>query len=262
MNRPALAAIINLTPDSFSGDGVMGDAAMVAAIEAVAAGAGLLDIGAESTRPGATPVTPEEEWTRLEPFLTAFGQTSWLKKPLLGIDTRHASTAAKALALGADIINDEGGLQDPAMCRALAKSSCDIVVMHALSIPADKAKVWDASVDPVTEILGWKARLTEHVLACGVAPQRLIFDPGIGFGKTPAQSLALVMQAKTLVESGGRWFYGHSRKSFLTLFTDAAPAERDALTLAFSAVLAQAGVHYLRVHALAAHHALLDEICT
>lgn len=261
MNRPALIGIINLTPDSFSGDGRSGYAALSHAAEQVAAGADILDIGAESTRPGAAVISAEEEWERLGPFLDQVMEQEWRPQVRLSVDTRHAQTARRVLAMGVEIVNDVSGLSSHAMRELLGEYDCDCVVMHALSLPADPGIVWDAHIDPVKEILTWKEQMLQQARKAGIAEERLIFDPGIGFGKMPAHSLKLMIEAKQLVESGGRWLYGHSRKSFMTLFTDAPARERDAVTLAFSAQLAEARVPYLRVHNVAAHQQMFAKLC-
>lgn len=262
MKRPALMAIVNCTPDSFSGDGVGVAEAIARAAHAANDGASIIDIGAESTRPGATPLTADAEWARLEPLLVGMRNAPWRQQVRLSIDTRHAFTAAKALAHGVDIINDVSGLRDAAMMRGLAAANCDVVVMHALDIPADPANILPADCDVVETILAWKRTISARAEEAGIAPERLIFDAGIGFGKSAAQSLALIMGAGHLKQSGGRWLFGHSRKSFLTLFTDAPAPARDELTLAFSAMLTGAGVDYLRVHNVVRHRALLDALCT
>ena len=262
MKQPALVGIVNLTPDSFSGDGRSGSSALAHAQVQVLAGADILDIGAESTRPGATALSANEEWERLGPFLDSLIGHTWRQEVRLSIDTRHADTARWALGMGVDIINDVSGLGDHAMREVLSEHDCDCVVMHTLGLPANPAVVWGENVDAVAEILAWKELILQRAKSAGIMAERLIFDPGIGFGKTPAQSLALVLAARTLVDSGGRWLFGHSRKSFMTLFTQVAAPERDGLTLAFSAMLAQARVPYLRVHHVAAHRALFSQLCT
>lgn len=264
MKKPLLMAVLNLTPDSFSDGGafVQVDAALAQFEQLIADGADIIDIGAESTRPDATPLTHEQEWARLQPVLAKIIQHPSRQKIKISIDTRHAQTAANALAMGVDIINDVGGLRDAPMSAALATSACDIVVMHSLSIPANKAIFWPPETDAVEAILQWKREVIILAESAGIAPERLIFDPGIGFGKTAEQSLALVLQAGQIMRQGGRWLYGHSRKSFLTLFSAVPAAERDALTLAFSAQLAATGVGYLRIHDVVKHRAMLERICT
>ncbi len=258
MKKPKLMGVLNLTPDSFSDGGAFAhvDRAMAQFNQLLTDGADIIDIGAESTRPGATSLTHEQEWARLEPVLTQLPATA-----RISIDTYHPQTVVKALGLGVAMINDVGGLRDAEMRAVLSDSDCDIVVMHALTIPADKAVLWPKDTDVVAEIMTWKRKIADLAVTSGIDPQRLIFDPGIGFGKTAEQSLALLLHAAEIVGQSGRWLYGHSRKSFLTLFSDAPASERDALTLAFSVQLASAGADYLRVHAVREHRALLERIC-
>lgn len=262
MKRPALVGIVNVTPDSFSGDGVNTVEAIAQAKQMVVDGADILDIGAESTRPGATPLDDEAEWARLSPALHAMLAADWRAQTRLSIDTRHALTASRALDLGVDIINDVGGLSDNVMAELLGEHDGDIIVMHALGIPADKTHTLPADCDVVAELLTWKETITAHAISRGIAPERLIYDVGIGFGKTAKQSLALMLAAAQFQQSGGRWLYGHSRKSFMALFSDADAHGRDDLSLAFSAQLAGAGVDYLRVHNVARHAALFGQLCT
>lgn len=262
MKRPALMGIVNVTPDSFSGDGMFADAAVRHAERLVIGGADIIDIGAESTRPWAEKLSADEEWARLDPVLSAIVAQRWRMRARLSVDTRHAQTAARALEFGVEMINDVGGLSDLDMLAILSAHECDIVVMNALDVPADQNKTLPVQCDVVAEILRWKQIVTQRAAAHGIAPQRLIYDPGIGFGKTPQQSLVLILSAVRLRESGGRWLYGHSRKSFMKLLSEADSAARDDITLAFSAQLAHCGVDYLRVHAVARHAELLDSICT
>ncbi len=258
--RPTVMGILNVTPDSFSGDGQLGSAAVDAAERLVEAGADMLDIGAESTRPKGIALDSEAEWERLNPVLEVLAGRPWRGRVRLSIDTRHARTAARALALGVDCINDVTGLADAAMLDVLRGQGCDVVVMHALSVPVDPALTLPADCDVLQEILRWKTAVTGKAVAAGLDPARLVYDPGIGFGKTAGQSLALMHGAAVLVGTGGRWLFGHSRKSFLKLFTDAEAGQRDDLTLAFSAQLADAGVHIVRVHAVGRHVRLFEQL--
>ena len=261
MKRPTVMGILNVTPDSFSGDGQLGSAAVDAAERLVEAGADMLDIGAESTRPNGVALDSDAEWGRLNPVLTVLAGRPWRGRVRLSIDTRHAHTAARALALGVDCINDVTGLADTAMLDVLCRQSCDVVVMHALSVPVDPALTLPADCDVLQEIVHWKATVAATAVAADFDPARLIYDPGIGFGKTAGQSLALMHGAAVLVGTGGRWLFGHSRKSFLKLFTRAEAGQRDDLTLAFSAQLANAGVHIVRVHAVGRHVRLFEQLC-
>ena len=254
MHRPALVGILNITPDSFSGDGKLAGGALVHAAQLVAAGADILDLGAESTRPGAVPLSAATEWARLEPVLAEILAQAWRPRVRLSVDTRHAETASRALDLGVEIINDVSGLAAPMMAEILEEHACDVVVMHALDVPVNPAHTLPPEADAVAEILRWKQAITAQAAARNIAPHRLIYDPGLGFGKTAEQSLALVRRAVELKQSGGRWFFGHSRKSFLRLLGE----DRDVLTLQLSRALAAAGIDYLRVHDVAAHVAQFD----
>ncbi len=249
-----LMGILNITPDSFSDGGKFIDPAAAAQHFAalVGQGAQLIDIGAESTRPGATPLSANEEWARLEPVLAAVMPCHHR----ISIDTRHAETARQSLIAGAHIINDVTGLTDARMRAVLAAAACPIIVMHSLSVPVNPLDAWPADIDPIAEIMRWKAAVTALAAASGIAPARLIYDPGLGFGKSAAQSLALIARAAKLVESGGQWLFGHSRKSFLKMPGDT-PQQRDAATLEHSKHLVAAGVQFLRVHNVALHREAL-----
>jgi dihydropteroate synthase len=262
MIRPALVGIVNVTPDSFSDGGRLNDAAIAHAKTLMEEGADILDIGAESTRPGATLLSPDEEWVRLEPVLGAIAERAHRAEVRLSVDTRHAQTAARAIELGVQMINDQGGLEHSAMVEIIGEHECDVVVMHSLGLPANPKVTLPVDTLIIDVMLAWKKQMVARATAAGIAPERLIFDPGLGFGKTTVQSLELVLNAAELVDSGGRWLFGHSRKSFLTLFTNAEPAERDSLTLTFSAQLAAARVPYLRIHNVEAHRTMFEKLCT
>ncbi len=251
-----LMGIVNVTPDSFSdgGDAFSTENALAAIEQLIAGGADIIDIGAESTRPGATPLSPEEEWQRLDElflFLPKFAGQA-----LFSLDTRHAETAKKAVSYGVHIINDVSGFSDADMVKAVRDSSCKLVVMHSLSVPADKNIVLAEDVDVVAEVLAWAQERIKTLENAGVAKHRIIFDPGIGFGKTAPQSLVLVNGIERIAELGVPILVGHSRKSFLAGIS----ADRDEATLAVSQYLAQKKVDILRVHDVAAHKKMLGEI--
>lgn len=248
-----IVGIINVTPDSFSDGGEYRDAA--AALRAIDAqikeGAAVIDIGAESTRPGAIPVTPEEEWTRLAPVLEKLPQGV-----RYSMDTRHAETAKRALECGMHWINDVSGFADPAMVNAVRDTDCKLVVMHSLSVPANKNDVLPEGADPVECVLAWAQSRLASLEAGGIARWRLIFDPGIGFGKTAAQSLALLRGVTCFKMLGVPLLIGHSRKSFLA----ESALSRDEATLELSRELVRQGVDYLRVHDVAAHVRMVREL--
>lgn len=256
-HAPLWMGILNLTPDSFSDGGTLltaeQQAERLAAFDQ--AGVQILDLGAESTRPGALPLTPGEEWQRLEPALTLVRQRyrGQLFRPLVSIDTYRAMTAEKALAHGADIINDVSGLADPAMPSLLKANPCDYILMHSLSIPADRTKVLAAGCDPVAAVRDWALEKLALLDRHGIALSRVMFDPGIGFGKTPQQSLTLLQRCRELQDLPVRLLIGHSRKSFMQLWTAATAAQRDDASIGVSLELGQRGVEVLRVHRPEAH---------
>jgi len=253
VRAPLWMGIMNLTPDSFSDGGAL--AFPQALSDRLArwelAGVQAIDFGAESTRPGASTVSPEEEWARLEPALRLVRERyhGRIFRPLVSVDTRHAATAEKAIELGAEILNDVSGLADPAFVSVLKNSSCRYVLMHSLSVPADPKIVLPPDADPVKELLGWAEKKLEVLAAAGVSRDRVIFDPGLGFGKNAAQSLELVKRAGELEELPVPVLFGHSRKSFQRACFGERPAqERDGFSIGISQHLASVGVECLRVH--------------
>ncbi len=253
-HKTKLVAIINVTPDSFSDGGqyASADAAVAAIAQATHDGADVIDIGAESTRPGAVPVSLEEECRRLQPVLESLKR---FRGVLFSLDTRHGETVKRALPYGIDWINDVSGFASIDMVQAVAASDCKLVVMHSLSVPADKSVVLPPDCDPVHELLAFAKARFAALEQSGIARTRLLFDPGIGFGKTPEQSIEILKRAEEFAVLGVPVFIGHSRKSFL-----GQPENRDAATLAVSRTLAAKGVDYLRVHNVKLHRSMLEEM--
>lgn len=254
---PLWMGIVNLTPDSFSDGGELADdaSAELRAVQLHADGAELIDLGAESTRPGAIPLSPDEEWARLEPVLGRLVDRyrGAPLRPRLSIDTYHPATARRALALGADIVNDVGGLTSPAMVELAATSGAELVAMHNLGVPADKSRVLPADEDPTTLVTQWlEQRLGEWERA-GIDLSRVVFDPGIGFGKNALQSLRLLRNIERFQTYGLRILVGHSRKSFMHQVTAATREQRDLFTIGAALKLCEAGVDILRVHNVSAH---------
>jgi len=251
--------IINLTPDSFSDGGALDPAdAITARLELFDKNLiQSLDLGAESTRPGAVPLSPDEEWRRLEPALSFIDKRYQKRffRPKISVDTYHASTASRALELGCDLINDVSGLSDPEMMSVLKGTECEYVLTHSLTVPADPSNTMK-SENLILELKAWAEQKIEELINSGVHLDRIIFDPGIGFGKTPMQSLAILRRVTEFFDLPVRVLIGHSRKSFLTHAkrTPLLAAERDPETLAISLRLADSGVDILRVHAADLHH--------
>lgn len=256
-HAPLWCAIFNLTPDSFSDGGALLAPAALQQKRALhdAATVPLLDLGAESTRPGAALLTPEEEWARLAPALEAMQtyDAGRIFRPYLSIDTWRAATARRALAYGANIINDVSGLADPAMLPLLAETACDYILMHSLSIPADRATTIAPEQNPVNVILDWAKQKLDMLNDAGIDLGRVIFDPGIGFGKTALQSLTLLQNIAAFRALPVRLLVGHSRKSFMAHWSNRKPAERDWESIGVSLRMAVKGVDILRVHEAPAH---------
>ncbi len=252
IDTPQLVGILNITPDSFSDANIFMPVANALAQSAalVASGAEILDFGAEATSPGAAPITHAEEWRRLAGVLTAVisQKHTFLITPKISVDTRHPETAQQALALGADWINDVSGLRNPAMRKVIAEHDCDVVIMHELGLPADGRRVLPLAENPLAAVYAWGAHTLESLADAGIQRERVILDVGIGFGKTPQQSFALLRQISTFKSLDTRLLVGHSRKSFLKQFTLQPPADRDVETLSISLYLAEQAVDYLRLH--------------
>jgi dihydropteroate synthase/2-amino-4-hydroxy-6-hydroxymethyldihydropteridine diphosphokinase len=254
IDTPQLMGIVNLTPDSFSADGVSLDQLLTKVQNLVADGSTIIDLGAEASNPQAKPLSAATEAERLLPALQALKPhlSTMVVPPKISIDTRHASVAELALSLGVDFINDVSGLEDPAMQHLVATNACRAIVMHNFGIPANSNKVIAAHLDVVNEVSKWGQQQLHKLLARGINSEQLIFDVGIGFGKTATQSLALLQNIASFHNLGLPLLVGHSRKSFLNQFIKVAPDERDLETSWLSAYLAQQQVAYLRVHNVAA----------
>lgn len=242
----ALVGIVNVTPDSFSDGGLYIDRekALAHAAHLHDMGAAILDIGAESTRPGATIISSEEEWQRLETVLPAL-----VKNYEISVDTRYEHTASKAIDMGVSWINDVSGLHNPAMIELVQGTNVKCVVMHSLIVPADKAIVMPEGCDVIAEIYRWAEFTLERLMQAGLKQEQIVIDPGIGFGKTAQQSWECIDNIEQLQLLGVPLYVGHSRKSFL----GSTLAERDSKTLEVSRKLIDKGIEYIRVHDVAAH---------
>ena len=244
--------IVNVTPDSFSDGGrhFDPDRAIAHGRALRAAGADILDIGGESTRPGATRVTPQEEQDRVLPVIAALAADG----AVISVDTMNAATAIAAVRAGARIVNDvSGGLADPDMLAAVAATEADIVLQHWRGHSDDmygRARYDDI----VAEVIGELRRRVDAAQAAGIAPERIIVDPGFGFGKVPADNWIVARGLPRLVAEGPRVLVGTSRKRMLAALVNDAPAEAglDLATAVTSVLAAQAGVWAVRVHDVAA----------
>ncbi len=248
---PFVMGVLNVTPDSFSDGGRFFDrGAAVAQAERLAQeGADLLDIGGESTRPGSHPVSAGEERDRVVPVIERLRANGY-RLPI-SIDTNKVAVARDALRAGADLVNDIKGLSDPALAQAVAEAGAPVVLMHMRGTPADMASRASYQ-DVVAEVM---AELEEAILRAeraGIARERMILDPGIGFAKTAEQNLTLLRRVGELRALGRPILVGVSRKAFIGKVSGAPPGERLSGTLAAVAISVLAGAEFVRVHDVAA----------
>jgi dihydropteroate synthase len=244
--RALVMGILNVTPDSFSDGGKFIDpaAAIAHARSMTEQGADILDVGAESTRPygNAKPVSAQEELTRLKPVLAA---VTGLGLPV-SIDTIKAEIAAWALDQGAAIVNDVWGLQrDPDMATLIAKRGVPIIIMH-------NREAADEALDIIVDVTGFFSRSLAIAAQAGIARDRIVLDPGIGFGKTPEQSIACIAHLREFARFGLPLLVGASRKRFINSVTPSPPDERLGGSIASHLEAVQNGAAIVRVHDVAA----------
>jgi dihydropteroate synthase len=245
LGRPAVMGVLNVTPDSFSDGGRFFDpsSAVEQAQRMVAAGADILDIGAESTRPygGAVPVPIAEEIRRLAPVLP---RAVALGVPV-SIDTMKAEVAAWALASGAAIVNDVWGLQcDSGLARVVAEHGVPVIIMH-------NREAADPSIDIMADIAVFFLRSLEIAARAGIARENIVLDPGIGFGKTPEQSVTAIARLAELKSFGFPLLVGASRKRFIDRISPAAPDQRLGGSIAAHVLAAADGAAIIRAHDVA-----------
>ena len=241
---PAVMGVLNVTPDSFSDGGqfIAPDRALTQAQRMIAEGADILDIGAESTRPyGSQPISAEVELQRLRdtlPAVVAMGTP-------VSIDTMKAQVAAWALDQGAAMANDVWGLQrDPDMARVMAERGAPVIVMHN----RDAA---DPAIDIVADMQAFFARSLDIAARAGIPAAHIVLDPGIGFGKTPEQSMIVLARLKELDQFGLPLLVGASRKRFIATVTPSEPHQRLGGSIAAHLLAAQRGAKIIRAHDVA-----------
>lgn len=246
LDHTLIMGVLNLTPDSFSDGGRFStpDEAIAAALEMGAAGADLIDVGGESTRPGAQPVPLEEELDRVLPVVAALVKAG----SVVSVDTTKAAIAEACLDAGAHVVNDVTALSDPAMAGVVADHQAGLVLMHMKGTPRTMQHDphYDDVVGEVRDHLLAAARVAE---AAGLAPGNIAIDPGIGFGKTMSHNLSLLAATDLLAATGYPVVIGVSRKSFLgTLIGQPDPVGRDLATAAVTAFTIGRGASIARVH--------------
>lgn len=247
---PLLMGIVNVTPDSFSDGGkwTSCEAALRHALQLVADGADILDLGGESTRPYSQPVGLDEELARVIPVIERLAAETSVP---LSIDTSKAAVAQAAVAAGAEIINDVTALQgDPEMLEVARQSSAGICAMHMQGTPQTMQDNPHYE-NVVTEIVTYLAQTRDWLLAHGIDRQRICLDPGIGFGKTHAHNLTLMQQIGGFHQLQTPLLVGHSRKGFIGKLLGNPDRDRDAGTLGLSLHLANQGIQVIRVHEVA-----------
>ncbi len=244
-----MMGVVNVTPDSFSDGGLYLDpeAAISHGVDLVRAGAAILDVGGESTRPGAEEVPAEEELRRVVPVVQGLADVD----AVISVDTSKATVAEAALDGGAGIVNDVTALRgDPEMAALCADREATVVLMHMVGSP--RTMQADPSYeDVVAEVKAFLAGRLEAALAAGVAEERIWLDPGIGFGKTAEHNLELLRRLSELAELGRPLVIGTSRKSFIGGVDGSAASERLGGTIASSVLAAAEGADVLRVHDVA-----------
>ncbi len=250
LNRPLVMGILNVTPDSFSDGGrhFSPQAAIVAGRRMLAEGADILDIGGESTRPGAEMVPVNLEIDRIVPVVRALAADG----AVISLDTRNAATMAAGLEAGGRIVNDISALQhDPAALPLVAQRACPVVLMHMRGTPATMN---DCAIyhDVAAEVEGELTAARNAALAAGVKPENICLDPGLGFAKRGAQNIVLLHATARLAALGHPLLIGLSRKRFLgEISGEADAAKRDPESLAAGLYAAAQGAHILRVHDVA-----------
>jgi dihydropteroate synthase len=243
--RPLLMGIVNLTPDSFSGDGLAADAqrAIAHARQQVDAGADLLDLGAESSRPGAIPASLDEELARLLPVLDALADCG----VPISVDTYKPEVMRAAIAHGASMINDIFALRMPGALAAVAGSDCAVCLMHMQGQPLTMQQS-PRYADVLAEVRDFFEQRVSAAIAAGIARERLVLDPGFGFGKTLAHNLQLLRNFDSLAIERLPLLAGLSRKSMLAAITGRPVEQRLSASIAAALLAAQRGAAILRVH--------------
>jgi dihydropteroate synthase len=248
---PKLMGVVNVTPDSFSDGGLYLDsgAAVDHGLRLAAEGAGILDVGGESTRPGAEPVAADEELRRVEPVVEALAAA----RHTVSVDTSKAEVASAALDAGASIVNDVTALRgDPEMGALVAERGCTVVLMHMLGASPLTMQDDPRYEDVVDDVRAFLEERLAAAVAAGIDEERIWLDPGIGFGKTGAHNMALLRRLDELATLGRPLVVGTSRKSFIGRVDGSAPGDRLGGSIASSVIAAANGAAVLRVHDVAA----------
>ncbi|NRB11175.1 MAG: dihydropteroate synthase [Rickettsiaceae bacterium] len=251
-----LVGIINVTPDSFSDGGKNYDPekAFINCQNLINDGAEILDIGAQSTRPSAAQISNEQELSRLIPLLDKLKEHNYLDSKI-SIDCYQPTVIRKLLTnYKIDWVNDVTGNLPKNLLEEIASSNCKIVVMNSLNIPENRTTHLDITKPIINQLYSWANKIIDKLIACGFKQKNIILDPGIGFGKSIYQNVHLLQSIKKLKSLGYPLLIGHSRKSFISAFSNSAVSNRDIETIAVSEYLNKITIDYLRVHNVLDHH--------
>jgi dihydropteroate synthase len=250
LSTPIVMGVVNVTPDSFSDGGQFHsvEAAVAQALRLAEEGAAILDIGGESTRPNAAAVSEQEELRRVVPVIEQL--VGKVTVPI-SVDTSKPAVMRAALAAGAGMINDVRALQDPAALEVVAASNCAVCVMHMQGLPATMQQA-PRYADVVAEVAEFLRQQLQRCVAAGIEAQRIVLDPGFGFGKTLAHNLALLRQLPQLAQLGRPLLVGLSRKSMLQQLLGRGVDQRLAGSLALAMQAVQSGARIIRAHDVAA----------
>ncbi len=246
-----IMGVINLTPDSFSGDGLYSvkcsnylELALGKAEKMIKEGADIIDIGGQSSRPGAKSISVKEEILRTLPVVKFLAKK--IKAPI-SIDTTNSEVAKAALEAGAQMINDISGLKDKRLARVAAKSNAAVVIMHMLGRPANMQKII-AYRSLIDDIIGYLKHAIERAEANGIKPEKIVIDPGLGFGKKPEHNFQIINRLADFKVLGKPMLLGPSRKSFIGKILKVNPKGRIFGTVATCVMASERGAHILRVH--------------
>ncbi len=246
LDRPHIMGIVNVTPDSFSDGGRYArvDLALAHALQLIADGADILDVGGESTRPGAEPVSLEEELNRVIPLISALAKV--VNVPI-SIDTYKPEVMRQAIAAGAAMVNDVQALRMPGALEVVANSNVGVCLMHMQGEPKTM-QIAPHYHDVVAEVQQFLSERLNAVTAAGVAMDRIVLDPGFGFGKSRAHNIALLKNLTPLTQLGAPLLVGLSRKSILAAMTGDEAAQRLPASIAAAVISVMKGAKILRVH--------------
>ena len=248
-----IVGILNVTPDSFSDGGKFSslESALAHAQQMIFEGVDVIDVGAESTRPQATPISAAEEWSRLEKILPAVIALAKPQGIQTSIDSYHLDTIQKAQEIGAEIINDVSGLVDEKIVEFIAAKGLTTILMHNLAIHANPDLIVNQHLGITQEILNWASIKISTLEKKNVKKSQLIFDPGLGFAKDAQQTIRILKNIDAYRVLGLPLYVGHSKKSFLDALN--IPGNRAEKTLEISKFLVGKNVEFLRVHDVKAH---------